>query len=499
MSAGPSIAWLVSMAWLGAIASAPCAAAGHAAPPTSPGAGCLALRALRLPQAAIESVESVHEGDPVSLWAGARPSPAPMEFCRVRGIARPVARSRIGFEVWLPDASRWNGKFLQAGNGGFAGGIPVPGLFEALARGYATAGTDGGHQSPDGLDASWAMGHPERVTDFGWRAAARTTDAAKRIVEAGLGRRPLKSYFNGCSDGGRDAMMMAQRYPSAFDGIVAGAPAIAWTDLMTLQAIVQRDLAPPRSLLPRAKLPALQSAALAACGTDGYVRDPRDCHFDPASLRCGSEESDACLTDVEIDAVRKVYGGAVNPATGRHLPGLEPGAEAQPGNWDFSVLASPTDPLGPADGHPSFGLSFYRYMVRGDPRFTLADLTVADMRRARSLWSSTLDATDPDLGAFRSRGGKLLQYQGWTDALVPPRWTIAYFDSVQLAMGDSSDFYRLFVVPGMNHCAGGSGPWQVDWLAALERWVEHGEAPQWLRATHPQGGDPQMLAPYTAR
>jgi feruloyl esterase len=461
--------------------------------------GCRALRALRLRQARIESVEVVRKGDALLLWAGAQPTPAPMGFCRVHGTAHPVARSRIGFEVWLPEERQWNGKFLQVGNGGFAGGIPVPGLYDALARGYAAAGTDGGHQSPDGLDASWAMDHPERITDFGWRAAARTTDAAQRIIVAGLGRKPLKSYFDGCSDGGRDAMMMAQRYPLAFDGIVAGAPAMAWTDLMTLQAIVQRDLAPPRSLLPRSKLPALQAAALAACGAGGYVRDPLQCHFDPAQLLCEGEESDSCLTGVQVQAVRKVYEGAVNPATGRHLPGLEPGAEAQPGNWDFSVLASPTDALGPVTGNPSFGLSFFRYVVRGDPRFMLADLATSDMQRARTLWGKTLDATDPDLHAFRAHGGRLLQYQGWTDALVPPRWTIMYFDSVQRAMGDSSDFYRLFMVPGMNHCAGGTGPWQVDWLATLERWVERGEAPLALRATHPQTAESQSLAPYPAR
>jgi Tannase and feruloyl esterase len=461
---------------------------------------CAALRTLSLPQARIHSAVSVAAGDRLALWAGGQLQAMPKAFCRVRGTASPVVGSAIGFEVWLPDAAAWNGKFLQAGNGGTAGAVPLSSLLDGVVRGYATAATDGGHLWPDGLDYGWANGRPESVVDFGWRAVERTTRAAKRIVAAGLGRAPRKSYFMGCSDGGRDAMMAAQRMPQAFDGIVAGAPALAWIDLMSAQALVHRELAPPASLLPVAKLPAIQAAALAACGQGRpYVADPSACRFDPGVLACQGADSNTCLTPPQVDIVRKVYRGLPVAAGGRMLPGLIPGAEAEPGNWDFWLLMAPTNPIGGNGAPPtSIGESFFRHLVREDPSFKLADLKEADLHAARRRWSADLDATNPDLKPFLGRGGKLLHYHGWADSAIPPGFSLAYFDAVQKKLGPTPSSYRLFMVPGMNHCGGGQGPWQTDWLAALERWVEAGVPPAELTARHPQGGETQTLRPHAA-
>jgi feruloyl esterase len=454
---------------------------------------------MQLSNAAVQSADWIVAGQPLELWRGAPPTPTPIPFCRVRGIVTPVAESRIGFEVWLPEAAHWNGKFLQAGNGGLAGAVPVPGLFDGLRRGYAAAGTDGGHESPDGLDASWALGHPERLVDFGWRAVTETQRVATEIVREGMGRPASLSYFVGCSNGGRDALVAAQRLPREFDGIVAGAPAADWSGLMIAGALIQRELAPPRVLLPPSKLPALQEASLAACAKGRpYVQNPLDCWFDPVALQCEGADSDRCLTGPQVDAVRRVYRGMQDPVTQRMLPGLEAGAEAQPGNWDFWLLASPTNPIGPAGGSQSIVESFFRYAVSGDKSFTWADLKPADLAAARRL-GKDLDAVDPDLRPFRNAGGKLLHYHGWTDAAIPPRSSIAYHDSVASVVGDTSDFYRLFMVPGMNHCAGGAGPWDTDWLQALERWVEHGEAPTQLTARDPATGGTQVLTPFNRR
>ena len=452
---------------------------------------CAALAGRRLGDARIESAALVAKGAPLALWAGAPPSAAPRDFCRVRAVATPVAGSRIGIEVWLPSASQWNGKYLQAGNGGFAGGVPLGALFDALQRGYSAAATDGGHVSADGLDASFGMGHPERVVDFGWRAVQRTTVAAKRLIRATLGRAPTRSYFVGCSDGGRDAMMVAQRSPAAFAGIVSGAPAMYWTELMVAGALLQRELAPQA-----ASAAACNAGSLAACGAGAFVRDPLQCHFDPAVLRCAGEENATCLTATQASAARMVYAGVADPSTGEHLPGLEPGAEAQPGNWDFWLLAAPTNPLGDSHGTRSLPESFFRYLVRADPAFTLADLTDADLLQAHQRWGATLDAVDTDLGAFRRHGGRLIQYHGWSDSAIPPRFSIAYHSAVERRLGDTSAFYRLFMIPGMNHCGGGAGPWRVDWIDVLEQWVERGVAPRQLLATEPRTGQTQALRPF---
>jgi feruloyl esterase len=464
---------------------------------------CENLQGMTLPKAHIESVNSVARGDALVMWSGALPSPSPHAFCRVRGTATPVKGSRIGFEVWLPEPPQWNGKFMQAGNGGTAGGIPLSSLMDGVGRGYATAATDGGYVWPNGLDYGWAKGHPERVVDFGWRAVQQTTLAAKKIVARGYGNAPRKSYFVGCSDGGRDAMMAAQRFATEWDGVVSGAPAQDWLGLMIGGALMQREMTSPAVGLSTAQLPALQAAVLASCGKGkGYVESPEDCQFDPKILQCTGQQLVTCLTESQVTAVRKVYAGLTD-ASGQRVHGLSMGAEAESGNWDFWLLRASTNPIGgepakPVDSPPtSINESFFRYLVRGgDEKFILADMRDSDVNAARKRYSQTLDAINPDLRALKAKGAKLLQYHGWADAAIPPGISLSYFNRVQQGMGDTASFYRLFMVPGMNHCSGGAGPWSVDWLAALERWVEAGEAPQELTAKHPKSNATQTLKSY---
>jgi feruloyl esterase len=489
---------------------------------------CESLVTLALTNTTITSATSVAAG---AFKPPAGPGqPAPTEplpaFCRVAGIARPTSDSEIRFELWLP-ASGWNGKYEQVGNGGFAGTIPLSAMASPLLRGYATAGTDDGHVG--GTDGSWALGHPEKIVDFGYRAVHETSVQAKAIARAFYGKELTRSYFVGCSDGGREALMEAQRFPDDFIGIVAGAPANNWTHLLvgaiwTEQALLND----PASYVPPSKLPVLQSAVVAACDDldgvkDGLIADPRRCHFDPAVVQCKGADGPDCLTEPQVAAVRKIYGGPKNPRTGAQIfPGYSPGTEAVPANWRVWISGN-----GP--GQPTlqafFGNTFYADMVFDNPKWNFHTFNFdSDVKTADDKTAGILNSTDPDLAKFKARGGKLIQYHGWGDAAIPPQNSIDYFESVQSVMGKTNrerdlgatqDFYRLFMVPGMSHCAGGIGATAFgnlastqrdpgdDVVSALDQWVEKGVAPNQIIATGFVGGDPakgvemtRPLCPY---
>jgi len=433
-------------------------------------AGCDGLSTLALPNVTL-SATTIAAGTALPF------APAvtlPYALCHVTGAAHPTPDSDIRFALLIPAGAAWNSRFLQVGNGGFAGKIPYGTMLLGLAKGYAVAGTDDGHQTTDGADASWALGHPEKVVDFGWRAVKTTTDAAKAILAA-YGAKPNRAYFFGCSDGGREALMTAQRYPGDFDGIVAGAPAWAWTALQGSAATVTKTMMDPARTLPPAKLPALQAAALAACGQGKrYIADPQACRFDPAKLACKGAETDRCLTRGQLKTVRLIYGGTRDPATGTRSPGLQPGAEASDHSWKDWGIASAA---GDARTSRGFPWNHFAYLVKEDPKFSLAALTNADLRLNRRKLSPILDAASPDLSAFKARGGKLIQYHGWNDPAISPGYSLDYYAQVQAKLGSSTGFYRLFMVPGMLHCTGGDAPTRIDWLALLEGWVEHGQAP----------------------
>ncbi len=462
------------------------AAPVHAAP-------CSSLTGLSLPHATITAAQSVPAGSykaPNGQTFANLPA-----FCRVAVNSAPSPDSHIISEVWMP-ASTWNGRYQQSGNGGFAGAVPYGSLAGALQLGYAAAGTDDGHV---GGTATFAPGHHQQVIDFGFRALKETTDKAKAIIAAFYGTGPSRSYFVGCSDGGREALMEAQRFPEDFDGISAGAPANDWTHLFTGFIWNEKALfADPAGSIPANKLPAIQAAALAQCDKldgvlDGVLNDPRQCHFDPASIQCKGADSPSCLTAAQVAAVKAIYDGPRNPRTGRQIfPGYAPGAEAAPGGWSAWI----TGPF-PIAGSPTiqafFGNQFFTFIIFEDPSFDYTKFNFdTDVSFADYTTAGTINSTDPDLRRFRAHGGKLLQWHGWDDPAISPLSSINYFDAVSAREGgeETQEFYRLFLAPGVLHCGGGPGPNVFDTVSPLVQWVEQGRAPDSIVATKFTGDNP---------
>jgi feruloyl esterase len=466
---------------------------------------CEALGKLVLPHVAIR------EAKVVPAVAVTEKSEAVPAHCRVVATSRPTADSEIGIVVAIPEGAAWNGRYEQLGNGGFAGSVYEWAITDSLAHGYATAATDDGHQSGSPevswKDASWAPGHPEKLVDFGYRAIKETTDLARALILAHTGGPAKYSYFHGCSEGGREAFVEAQRYPDDFDGIIAGAPALHWDHLflgIAWNTLVQMQT--PRSALPPAKLKAIEAAALEACGdADGVVQDPPSCHFDPASLRCRGAETADCLTAPQLEALRKIYQGARDPRTHEQLEaGFEPGAEAEAGGWDPWIVNKD----GPAAAYDqAYAIGFFRDMVFADPKYELRRLDFSrDPAVVDAKVGAILDTNDANLAPFKKSGGKLLQWHGWNDQGIPPRASIEYFDRVQARMGDTADFYRLFMLPGVLHCGGGRGADDAPVRKAITAWVEQGTPPDQMIATKHAGEEStspvvrrQLLCPYPRR
>ena len=390
--------------------------------------------------------------------------------------------------------SGWNGKFEQVGNGGWAGTIQYAPLAAALRRGYAAASTDTGHV---GGSASFALGHPDKLIDFGYRAVHETAVQGKATIAAFYGNAPRLSYFNGCSNGGRQGFQEAQRFPQDFDGIIAGAPAYTWTDMsLKLVSVAQATLNDPASMIPPSKYPVLHQAVLDACDAldgvkDGLVNDPTRCHFDPNVTECKGADGPGCLTRAQVEAAKRIYGALKDPKTGKEIsPGLEPGSELL---W-----------AGQAAGPRPFGVSddLFKYVVFQDPNWDFRTLDLAKhVELARKIDGGTLSATSPNLKEFVGRGGKFLIYHGWADQIVTSRTSVDYYKDVVRALGKSraDTSVRLFMVPGMAHCGGGEGPNTFDMLAALEQWRENGTAPAQIMASHMTDGKvdrTRPLCPY---
>jgi feruloyl esterase len=420
-------------------------------------------------------------------------------FCRVQGVSKPSADSNIAFEVWLPQPANWNTKFLSAGEGGFAGTLNYTrngldgGLDELLKRGYATASTDTGHVASD---TWWAVGHPEKTIDYLYRAKHVVTVAAKAAISAFYGRPPSRSYFSSCSNGGRQGLLEAQRYPDDYDGLVIGAP---WNFQSHSNAGFVWDtqaLNAPGAAIPAAKLPAITKAVLAACDNndglaDGVVANPRACRFDPAVLTCHGADTNDCLTPPQLAALQKIYQGPHNPRTGEAIfPGFAMGGEA---GWSGMVANRS------ASGLPN---GYFANLVFENRQWDFrtfnfdSDLTTADENIGR-----LGNATSLDYSAATRRGVKIIQYHGWNDQTLQPAYSPDYYDQIVNANGGlaaTQNFYRLFMVPGMSHCYGGPGATSFgavgqqippvrdgthDIQTALENWVEHGTAPNQLIAT----------------
>jgi hypothetical protein len=471
-------------------------------------ADCGSLAGKIYGNATVTSATSV--APPSSLLGKDPPIPVAVKapFCRVQAMIKPSPDSDINFEVWLPLEGSWNGKYQGVGNGGFAGSLVLSPMTWSLEAGYAVSATDTGH-SGGPLDAQWALGHPEKIVDFGWRAIHETAGASKAIIAAYYGKAAAHAYFSGCSDGGREALMEAQRFPKDYDGIVAGAPANNWTRLLTNSVGAQQAVKQPNSWLSPEKLSMVTKAVLAAChGADGYLDDPGQCHFDPSSLVCKAGQSDGCLSKPEAAALQKIYSGSEGSNGKSIFPGYAPGGEAGQTAWALWITGR--DPKR-TDGTlmHGFGTGYFANMVYNKADWRIGDESISDdLAEAVRKTGADLDSVDPDLRAFKAAGGKLIQYHGWNDAAIPPQSSIDYYESVVGKMGGSEAvraFYRLFMAPGMEHCGWGPGPHAIggvfgapspsrdpkhDVVAAVAHWVEDGVAPEQIVATSYQDHDP---------
>lgn len=503
------------------LAIVPFAATLSASAPAVP-TRCEALASLELAQTSLTAV-TVPAGfiPPRSIFDGLiAPAPMSKPFCRIRGVIAPA----IKFELWLPETHLWNGRLQGVGGGGMAGAIPFPSLADGLHADFATAGSDLGHES-DFFTADWAIGHPEKIVDWGHRATHEMTVRAKTII-AVYYRKPLRrSYFTGCSGGGRQGLMEAQRYPADYDGILAGNPTLNFTHL-TLGGRLWVELTrnwpgPGKGHIPAAKIPLLAAGVLSACDKldgviDGVLEDPRLCHFDPAELQCRGKDRGTCLTRHQVTAVRRIYAGSTNSRGESVFPGYERGGELGAGGWANFVSGE-----GPVKRVQwQYASAFLKGMVFEDPGYDPARfnfdrdvLAVASKPVLGETLARTINADDADLTAFKKRGGRILHYHGWSDPAVAPRSSIQYYERVvdyELVLAKTGEtyieslartrgFYRLFMVPGLQHCAGGPGTTKFDGLQALQDWVERGQAPNAIIARREQRGQvarTRPLCPY---
>ncbi len=425
-------------------------------------------------------------------------------FCRIVGVAAPTSDSHIGFEVWLPAAATWNGKYQQEGSGGSAGTIGTEAMEVALSAGYATLATDNGHvtdpQAPNGTNEQlWAVGHPEKMVDFAWRALHVSNVAAKSIVEKFYGRKASESYFVGCSTGGRQALMEATRFPADFDGIVAGAPAWHWTNQMVNATWnSEAALADPSAITPES-VAILNKAVLGQCDKldgveDGVISDPRRCDFDPKTIECKAGATGGeCLTPAQVNAAQRIYGGAHKSDGTRIFQGYAAGSEL---NW-------PRIWAGKQPGGSSW--DFWRYSVLQDKSFVNTQFDfdkdtdkVLHAKLLNSTFSDTYNVK-PDLSAFEKRGGKLIMFHGWADQQISPYASVDFYNQVVAKIGKekADTFYRMFLLPGIYHCSGGPGVGNIgdsspavqhdpkhDLVEAIDAWVTKKQAPDVLIGTH---------------
>ena len=446
---------------------------------------CESLASLELKDTKIAAAQVVPAGaymptKPFFMQMGPSPYASLAAFCRVAGNIAPVPDSNIAFEVWLP-LEGWNNKLVAVGNGGYSGEIWFPFMAGPLGAGYVAASTDTGHEGPP-LDASFALKHPAQVIDFGYRAVHELAVKAKAITIAFYGSPPRHAYWNGCSTGGRQGLAEAQRFPTDFDGIIAGAPANYMTRLSAKYVVASQVIHNEGGLIPPEKLPMLHHAVLAACdGLDGVkddvIEDPSRCAFDPASLHCAGDDAPTCLTSAQVVSAQTLYGPLVNPRTRVNLfPGVSLGSEL---GWGEGIGAMVPQPSTLATG-------IFEFIVFKKKGWDYLTFDVArDIPISEDAVGATLDDIDPNLAPFFDRGGKLLQYHGWADPGIPAQNSIDYYESVRATLDDPDldRYYRLFMVPGMGHCAGGAGPDRFDALKALDAWVETRRPPETIIAS----------------
>jgi feruloyl esterase len=472
-----------------------------AAVPAAAQQSCESLASLKIPNVTITLAKSIQPPPDfeVPSLPGRYGTPAgekvSVPFCRVAGYAAPTSDSHIAFEVWLPPAAKWNGLYLGEGNPGFVGAISYGGMAREVAQGYATASTDTGHADTEATGAlpPWAIGHPEKVADWGYRAVHETTVAAKQILRAYYGKPQRLSIWSSCHEGGNQALTEAQKYPMDYDGIAAGDPAYDITHLQAVSVylswVALKDGVKAPGYVPPSKFPVIHRAVLDKCDAldgvrDGIIENPTLCHFDPATIECPPKEDTAvCLTPAQVQTVRQVYAGA-KFADGKQIyPGLEPGSEL-----DWHWMLSGPEPM-------AINKDFFANLVFQNPNWDWHTFDVSrDTQLADQKVGAMVNFADPNLRPFKEHGGKLLMYQSWQEAAIPPGGLVNYYKSVEAAMGGRSktqDFARLFVVPGAGMCSGFSvrnfqGAWNT--LDVIEKWRETGVAPDKIITSHRVGG-----------
>jgi feruloyl esterase len=418
--------------------------------------------------------------------------------CKVDGHAASPGNT-VNFRLGLPTA--WNGKFYFEGVGGLGGSIGA--LTKGLARGYASASTDTGHVASD---PDWGKSRAKEI-DYGYRGTHVTAVAAKALTQSFYGRPPAHAYFNGCSNGGRQALMEVQRYPTDFDGVIAGDPATGTPMQVGRAVYFQRLLASQANYLPVEKIELLSRATLAACDgkdglVDGLISDPRPCDFDPASLTCQGADTATCLTAAQVGTVQTIYAGLKDASGGYYAPPFPTGHEGGPTGWRGWISGN-EPPVAQADGTLAF-------TGRGPSGFTLADSNFRflaleddapgfswrtfrypqDLPRLKTM-TEILSPLDADLRPFRRAGGRLIVYHGWADPGISALGTLDYVQKVAKTVGgqvEADRFMRAYFVPGMHHCSGGPGLDQFDMLTALEGWAERGIAPAAITAARSENG-----------
>jgi feruloyl esterase len=468
---------------------------------------CEGLASLSIPGIKITSATSVSAGV-FTLPAGSFPATLQVPaFCRVAA----TVGEEVRIELWMP--REWNHKLLSVGNGGMAGSISYLPMVKPLNQGYATSSTDTGHQGSS-TDGEWALGNYDRIVNFADRATHLMAEADKLILKAYYSAQPAHSYFSGCSQGGHEAMIEAQRYPADFDGIIAGDPANNWTHHYIGGHLWVALAMDGDGYIPANKIHIVADAVNNQCDAldgikDGVLNDPRRCHFNPDTLLCKGSDTSECLTGEQVAAVHKLWSGLRTPDGQVIYPGLVPGGEAGPGGWVSYVTGN-----APGTGrHTILGVPFFKFMVFDDPNWDFKTFKFApaagfdsDIDYTDSKLGALFNAVNPDLSAFKARGGKLIHYHGWSDPDITPLNSINYYESVTKAQGsdvhglqNTLEFYRLFMVPGMQHCQGGPGATSFDMIEPLDAWADKGIAPAKVIASHVTNGvvnRTRPLCPY---
>jgi feruloyl esterase len=415
-------------------------------------------------------------------------------FCEVQATLSPAEGSQIGVVYRMPEP--WNGKLLGLGGGGWAGNVTPMAAAEGLGLGYAVMQTDAGHAATTIWDTSWAS-NPAALEDFSHRAVHEMTVAGKRLIGSYYGRQHERAYFQGCSTGGRMALMEAQRYPEDYDAISAGAP-VYTLQVQTSAILRNQAFAKDNGGFSPADLQLAQDAAVKACDAqdgqaDGLINDPRQCRWDPAELQCTGAKTASCLAPAQVTALRTAYQGARGPDGEWAMHPLSRGGEA---GWSAFIGTN-----GTGSDMSYSALNNLFPLALGRP-VDLANFSLAEVQALRATaFAKMYEAGDPNLQPFFQRGGKLILWHGESDPGPSPVGTIDYANEVGQAAPAAGQSLRTFLYPGVGHCAGGPGAFQVRLLEALDGWVESGQAPERLVGTNPESGitRPHCALPNVAR